>query len=62
MGWKCGRLSGRHRQILELLAPLDEWDRIAGIVHEADALKRPVRRNRRFTWRWAQEVFKEERQ
>src|SRR5262245_40732118 len=40
---KCrqrGRLSARHTQVLELAAPKGDWDRIAAIVHEADALKR----------------------
>jgi hypothetical protein len=49
MGWKQGRLSRRHAQILELAAPDNDWDRLAGIVHAMDNLKRPVRKNRRFT-------------
>jgi hypothetical protein len=61
MGWKRGRLSGRHTQILELAAPEYEWDRIAGIVHKADAWKRPVLKNRRFTGKWAEAVLKEAR-
>ncbi len=59
MGWKRGRLSARHCQILELVAPDAEWDRIAGIVHEIDAWKRPVLTNRRFTRKWAEKVLKE---
>jgi len=59
MGWKQGRLSRRHAQILELAAPDNDWDRLAGIVHAMDNLKRPVRKNRRFTWRWAEAVFKD---
>jgi hypothetical protein len=59
MGWKLGRLSGRHAQVLELAAPDCEWDRIAALVHEADASKRLVRRNRRFTSKWAERIFKE---
>jgi hypothetical protein len=49
MGWKQGRLSRRHQQILELAAPPGQWDRIAALVHRVDGLKRPVRSNRRFT-------------
>jgi hypothetical protein len=59
MGWKLGRLSGRHAQVLELAAPNCEWDRLAALVHEADASKRPVRKNRRFTRKWAERIFKE---
>jgi hypothetical protein len=54
MGWKQGRLSGRHAQILELAAPEHDWERIAAVVQGADALKRPVRKNRRFTAKWAE--------
>jgi hypothetical protein len=52
MGWKQGRLSRRHLQVLELAAPAADWQRIAQIVHDADALKRPVRHNRLFTSAW----------
>jgi hypothetical protein len=57
MGWKQGRLSRRHLQILELAAPEGVWNQIAALVRDADALKRPVHRNRRFTSRWAEKVF-----
>ena len=57
MGWKQGRLSRRHALVLELAAPDNDWDRLAGIVHAMDNLKRPVRKNRRFTGRWAEAVF-----
>lgn len=43
-----------NRQILELVAPSLEWDRITALVHRADRLKRPVRRNRTFTKLWAE--------
>ena len=59
MGWKLGRLSRLHAQVLELAAPEYHWDRLAGLVHAMDTLKRPVRKNRRFTGRWAEVVFKE---
>jgi hypothetical protein len=49
MGWKQGRLSRRHAQILELAAPEVHWDRIAAVVHHADSLKRPVVKNGHFT-------------
>jgi hypothetical protein len=58
MGWKQGRLSRRHQQVLELAAPESHWERLAKLVHEADALKRPVRRNRRFTAAWAEKRLK----
>jgi hypothetical protein len=58
MGWKQGRLSRRHAQILELAAPEDDWNRIATTVHEVDRLKRPVRKNRRFTFKWAEATLK----
>ena len=58
MGWKRGRLSRRHVQVLELLAPQKEWSRLAGLVHEVDPLKRSIRKNRRFTWEWAERTFK----
>jgi hypothetical protein len=57
MGWKQGRLSKRHTQILELAAPEHEWSRIATIVHDADSFGRPVRRNQRFTVKWAIETL-----
>lgn len=58
MGIKLGRLSKRHLQILELAAPDNDWNRIAAVVHEVDGLKRPVRKNRRFTIQWAERTFK----
>lgn len=57
MGWKQGRLSPRHTQVLELAAPEKEWERIAAIVRDADALQRPVRKNRLFTITWAEKQF-----
>lgn len=44
-----------HRQILDLCAPDEHWDRLAALVHEADSLKRQVRRHRTFTTKWAEE-------
>jgi hypothetical protein len=58
MGWKQGRLARRHAQVLELVAPADEWAGIANLVHQADALQRPVRKNRRFTLKWAEAILK----
>jgi hypothetical protein len=54
MGWKQGRLSRRHLQVLELAAPEEAWDQLAAVVQEVDAQKRPVRKNRRFTVKWAE--------
>jgi len=61
MGWKQGRLARRHLQVLELAALPSEWERIAKLVHEVDALKRPVRNNRRFTITWAEETLRKSR-
>jgi hypothetical protein len=58
MGWKRGRLSRRHVQVLELLASQEDWSRLADLVHEVDALKRPVRKNCRFTREWAEKTLK----
>jgi hypothetical protein len=58
MGWKRGRLSPRHLQVLELAAPEHLWDQIAALVQDMDGLKRPVRRNRHFTIKWAEDMFK----
>src|SRR5438128_2088002 len=43
---KAGRVSSRHPQVLELLAPTRIWDALAELVRQADSLGRPVRRNR----------------
>jgi hypothetical protein len=57
MGWKQGRLSKRHAQVLELAAVDSGWDHIAAAIQSADALKRPVRKNRQFTIAWAERCF-----
>lgn len=62
MGWKQGRLSPRHLQVLELAAPVDQWNRIAILVHDLDALHRPVRQNRRFTIAWAERIIHQQRE
>jgi hypothetical protein len=62
MGWKQGRLSRRHDQVLELAAPEGEWDRIAAALKEVDTLKRPVRKNQRFTVKWAEAHLKSAKQ
>lgn len=54
---KCGRIARRHSQVLELLAPAVEWNCLAKLVHEADTMRRSVRRNRNFTWAWAGRTF-----
>lgn len=51
-----GRASRKH-QILELCAPEESWDELAGIIQSRDPLHRLVRRNRQFTHRWAAEQF-----
>jgi hypothetical protein len=56
---KAGRVARRHPQILELLAPAAVWDQLAELVHTADQLGRTVRRNRLFTWAWAERLFAE---
>jgi hypothetical protein len=56
-GLKRGSLARRHGQILELLAPPERWDEFAAAVAAADGLGRPVRRNRNFTWAWAERQF-----
>lgn len=50
-GEKCKTPSPR-RQALELCCPAEHWQRIAAVVREADALKRPVLQNCRFTPAW----------
>jgi hypothetical protein len=42
----------RNRQSLELCCSEEHWERIAELVQQADALNRPVLRNRRFTRQW----------
>lgn len=44
-------------QVLELLAPADLWEELAQAVRQADQMDRPVRRNLRFTWAWAEKLF-----
>ena len=56
-GWKQGLSVGRGVQVLELCAPKVAWERIAKLVAELDALKRPVRRNRLFTYSWAKRTM-----
>jgi hypothetical protein len=55
-GLKAGRLGHRHPQALELLAPATLWRQLAGLVHLAGRLDRPVRHNRRFTWSWVESL------
>ena len=62
MGWKQGRLSRRHLQVLELAAPAEQWTHIANLVQDLDALKRPVRSNRRFTIEWAEKLMQQRRE
>ena len=57
MGWKQGRLSRRHTQILELAAPEEEWERLAKVVQQEDGLHREVRRNRQFSRKWAERML-----
>jgi hypothetical protein len=61
MDWKQGRLASRHLQVLELAAPADYWERIAEVIHDVDAFRRPVRRNRRFSARWAEAAIRQAR-
>ncbi len=56
-GLKAGRLSRRHPQVLELLAPARLGAQLAELVRQTDSLDRPVRRNRYFTWAWAERQF-----
>ncbi len=44
--------------VLELACEPEFFDELSCLVHEADALKRPVVRNRRFTLRTAPRYFK----
>ncbi len=43
--------------VLELCAPAHAWEAIAAEVRRRDGLDRRVRRNQRFTVRWAEDVF-----
>jgi hypothetical protein len=54
---KRGKPSKSIPQILELLAPDDHWEAIAAVVKAEDGLRRNVRKNRRFTWKWAERQF-----
>ncbi len=58
MALKEGRLAKRHAQVLELCAPSSGWDEIALAVKAADALHRPVLRNRNFTESWAKRTLR----
>jgi hypothetical protein len=44
--------------VLELCCPADRWDEVAALVGRADAMRRPVRRNQRFTAAWAERELK----
>jgi hypothetical protein len=48
----------RGRQVLELCCAPALWEKLAAVVAAADALGRPVRRNRRFTPGWAERCLK----
>jgi hypothetical protein len=56
-GDKVGKTARKGRGVLELLAPVDQWDRIAALVHAEDTLKRHVKPNRLFTTAWAKQLF-----
>lgn len=45
--------------VLELACELDQFGELSRVVHEADALKRPVMRNRAFTLRTAPRYFEQ---
>lgn len=57
---KQGPLNKHEVQILELAAPDDVWAEIAALVAQSDTLKRPVRRNRRWTIAKAERAFQRE--
>lgn len=59
MAMKRGECRGV--QVLELWAPATVWDAVAGLVRAADALGRPVRRNARFTPKWAEAELRKRR-
>jgi hypothetical protein len=42
-----------HLQTLELCCPDDLFTELATTIHEFDHLKRPVRKNSKFTYKWA---------
>lgn len=44
--------------VLELCAPADSWETLAGVVAQSDGMNRPVVRNRTFTARWAEEQLR----
>lgn len=56
MGLKKGGVNGS-TQILELIVPKGDWSAVADQVSAIDPLKRPVRRNRNFTVRWAESAL-----
>jgi hypothetical protein len=58
--FKRGSVSRRHLQVLELCAPPEKWGAIAAIVTRADVLGRPVRKNRNFSYGWAERLFRRE--
>lgn len=53
-GDKVGHTPSKARQALELCAPAEVWDEIAEVVKAADQVKRPVRKNKLFTIKWAE--------
>lgn len=59
-GVRWGLQQGHHvrgTNVLELACASDQFENLARAVHEADALKRPVVRNRAFTLRTAPRFF-----
>lgn len=58
-GKRCTPLDHYGRSVLELACPADVWDQIARDVMQADALGRPVVRNRHWTTRTASTQFAE---
>lgn len=59
-GDKTGARPSKRRQVLEISAPMPHVKALAVLVAKADALKRPVLINRRFTAQWAEDYFKEQ--
>jgi hypothetical protein len=58
VGMALKRGESRGVGVLELCAPEGCWDAVAAAVGAADAMKRPVVRNRRFTVAWAEALFR----
>ena len=56
-GDKAGKTPRSSRQSLELCCVQEHWEEVATAVREADSIKRPVVKSKRFTKEWAEHIF-----